>query len=326
MTSSKVAVITRTKNRTILLRRAVEGVLAQTFPNWEMIIVNDGGDPEPVDSLVAGYAERAAGRIRVIHNSVSLGMEAASNVGLRAGDSAYVIIHDDDDSWHPEFLARSVAALESAPVSSIAGVVTHSVRILETIEGDRVVTQSQEPFNNWLKTVTLHRMAASNVFPPISFLYKRSVFDAIGFYREDLPVLGDWEFNLRFMTRHDILVLPEELAYYHHRLDIRGGDYSNSVIGGHDKHALYDALLRNELLRRDLEAGTMGLGHLVNFSLDLGPLRHLQEQSLDQVGGLRAHLSAFDTHVNNRLDAQDAQLARKTRLQKVLSRLSPRTP
>jgi glycosyltransferase involved in cell wall biosynthesis len=192
-------------------------------------------------------------------------MEAASNRGIKSSDSAYVVIHDDDDSWHPLFLEKCVQFLDNNPYSSVAGVITYSIRILEKIEDDKIISTQKEPYNLWLKSVSIYRMAAGNVFPPISFVYERKVFAAIGYYREDLPVLGDWEFNLRFMRKYDISLIPEELAYYHHRLEIKDGIYSNSVVKDDSKHKFYDTLLRNELLRKDLEKNAIGMGYLVNM-------------------------------------------------------------
>lgn len=263
---SKVAVITRTKNRSILLRRAIESVMGQTFQNWIMVIVNDGGDRGDVEGLVAQYGSAFKERCMLVNNEVSVGMEAASNIGIRSSDSEYVVIHDDDDSWHPLFLEKCVEFLDQNTHPTVAGVITYSTRILERIENGRIVREQEEPFNSWLSSVSFYRMCSSNVFPPISFVYKRDVFDRTGYYREDLPVLGDWEFNLRFMSKYDIFLIPEELAYYHHRLEIRAGEYSNSVVGDHHKHTFYDSLLRNELLREDLERNAMGIGHLVNIS------------------------------------------------------------
>jgi glycosyltransferase involved in cell wall biosynthesis len=266
MKKGRVAVITRTKNRTILLRRAIESVTGQTFQDWIMVIVNDGGDREDVEGLVAEYGNAFKGRCLLLHNERSLGMEAASNIGIRSSESDYLVIHDDDDSWHPAFLEKCVQFLDSNPHPTMGGVITYSVRILEKVVGDKIVTEHKEPFNRWLRSVTLFRMCSGNVFPPISFVYRRDVLNEVGYYREDLPVLGDWEFNLRFMNKYDIFLIPEELAYYHHRLAIRDGEYSNSVVGDDSKHVFYDALLRNELLRKDLERNTIGMGYLVNIS------------------------------------------------------------
>ncbi|BBK35788.1 hypothetical protein STAQ_08660 [Allostella sp. ATCC 35155] len=267
-----VAVVTRTKDRAVLLRRAMESVLAQTSGDWVHVVVNDGGDPAPVDRLAAFFADRYAGRLKVVHNPRSLGMEAASNVGLRAADSRYVVIHDDDDSWEPEFLQATTAYLDAHDGTTIAGVVTHSVRIDERIVGDTVEIERRSPYNEWVRSITLFRMAGGNMFPPISFLFRRSMLDTVGYYREDLPVLGDWDFNLRFLARSDIGVLPRPLALYHHRPSSTDPAYANSIFGAQDKHALYDALIRNELMRRDLDAGKVGLGTLVNVGQHLSLL------------------------------------------------------
>ena len=262
----KVAIITRTKNRNILLRRAIESVLCQEMQDWIMVIVNDGGDKGALELLLEEYRPNFHNRLHVIHHEQSKGMEAASNAGIKSVDSEYVVIHDDDDSWHPRFLKECVDFLDQTTYPNTMGVVTHSTRILEHIEGDKVIPYHKEPFNTWLNSISIYRMAADNVFPPISFVYRRNVFDEIGYYREDLPVLGDWEFNLRFVSKYNIHVIREELAYYHHRLAITDGDYSNSVIGGDEKHKYYDTILRNELLRDDIKNNKIGLGYLVNIS------------------------------------------------------------
>lgn len=262
----KVAIITRTKNRTLLLHRAIKSVLGQDFQDWVMVIVNDGGDKNELINLVSRYEVQFKNRYQLIHNDTSVGMEAASNIGIKASYSDFLVIHDDDDSWHPSFLNKCVTFLETNHYPSVAGVITHSVRILERIEGSTIIRDRTEPFNAWLNNIALFRMAASNVFPPISFVYKREIFAKIGYYREDLPVLGDWEFNLRFMRFYDIYVIPEELAFYHHRLKEKEGKYSNSVVKDDSKHKFYDTFIRNELLRNDIDNNSMGLGHLVNIS------------------------------------------------------------
>jgi|WetSurSiteA1Bulk_404760.scaffolds.fasta_scaffold00119_8 glycosyltransferase involved in cell wall biosynthesis/predicted SAM-dependent methyltransferase len=262
---AKVAVITRTKNRTILLRRAIESVLSQVFQDWIMVIVNDGGDNADVERLVEEYKDKFRDRYFIIHNETSLGMEAASNIGIKSSASEYVVIHDDDDSWHPAFLGKCIQFLDNNQHPTIRGVVTYSKRILERIQNGKILTESEESFNTWLESVSLYRMAANNTFPPISFVYERKILNEIGLYREDLPVLGDWEFNLRFLSKYDIFLIREELSYYHHRLSIKNGDYSNSVVGNDDKHIYYDTLIRNDLIRKDLGNNAIGMGYLVNI-------------------------------------------------------------
>jgi glycosyltransferase involved in cell wall biosynthesis len=284
-----VAVVTRTKNRNVLLRRALESVLGQTFDDWVMVVVNDGGVVHEVDQLLDRYKDRFNGRLKVIHHKKSRGMEAASNAGIQFVDSEYVIIHDDDDSWHPDFLKLSLKFLWKRRRNlRVKGVITYSVLVQEEIHKDAVIVRSVEPFNKWLNgKILFSRMISQNVFPPVSFLYERSVFDEIGLYNEELPVLGDWEFNLRFMSKFEIVVLPKELAYYHHRQKSLHSHYGNSVIAGQDKHVIYDSFLRNELLRQDLLNGDAGLGHLVNDYRSLESLMY-------DVGTISSRLTYYD--------------------------------
>lgn len=267
MKAARVAIITRTKNRTAFLRRAIEGIQAQSFTDWLHVIVNDGGKPELVEALLEEFHEGYQGRLKVLHNPTSLGMEAAANVGIRNSDSEFLVIHDDDDSWHPSFLQRCVEYLDAPPPvlgTPIRGVATYSTRILEDFDGTSVKTVATEPFNAWMTGVSFYRMASNNTLPPISFVFSRQAMEAIGTFREDLPVLGDWDFHLRFIARYEIGLIREELAYYHHRLAITEGVYGNTVIAQDDKHRRYDHLLRNDLLRRDIASNQVGLGFLVN--------------------------------------------------------------
>lgn len=266
MIHAELAVITRTRDRPLLLDRAARSVLGQECPDFAHVVVNDGGDPKEVERVLMPHRPAYGERLLVLHHPEPLGMEAASNAGIRASSSRYLAIHDDDDTWAPAFVTKTLGFLGGDQGDGFKGVVTHSDRVVEAMGNGRVRPVSREPFNAWLRQVTLYRMCACNCFPPISFVYERQALERIGPYREDLPVLGDWEFNLRFLSRFDIGVVPETLAFYHHRPDIDQGVYGNSVFSARERHVLYDAKLRNEYLRKDLEEGRQGLGHLMNLA------------------------------------------------------------
>jgi glycosyltransferase involved in cell wall biosynthesis len=253
----------RTRDRPLMLARAIGSVIAQTYRCWELVIVNDAGDPEPVEELVRLHRTSAAGTIRVLHRDRSTGMEAASNAGIAQSSGDYVAIHDDDDSWEPEFLEVCVGHLERSAAPDVQGVVTHAVRVNERIRDGVIETLSRRPWNPWLKFVSLFDMAQGNLFPPISFVFRRKVLGVIGGYREDLPVLGDWEFNLRFLSHFAIDVIPRPLANYHLRSEVMEGIYSNTVVAARDLHERVGWRIRDELMRRDLQTGRFGLGFLM---------------------------------------------------------------
>lgn len=248
----KVAVITRTKNRPLLLKRAAQSVERQTFKDYVWVVVNDGGDEEAVTQVIreSGIDRR---KIILVSNETSLGMEAASNIGIRALQSDYLIIHDDDDSLHPSFLEKTVGFLEGPSGRKYGGVITQTTYVSEEIRGDEVIEHDTHPYNDWVRNVHIAEMMTNNIYAPIAFLYRRSVYDEVGGYNEDLPVLGDWFFNLEFLLKADIGVLFEPLAFYHHRDRVTegdGGSYSNSVIGGRSKHEEYASITRNMFLRK----------------------------------------------------------------------------
>jgi glycosyltransferase involved in cell wall biosynthesis len=274
-----VAIITRTKDRPLLLERAINSVLSQTINDWHMVIVNDGGDPSPVDELVSRYQEQFAGRVSIIHNRDSLGMEAASNRGIAHGTSKYLVIHDDDDSWSPQFLKFSINELEQQQraIPSIRGIVSHSVSVTEHIDGGAVIIDDMGPWNERVPTglISLTRMAEDNMFAPISFLYEREALERIGGgYREDLPVLGDWEFNLRFLSRFEIYCVAESLSFYHLRPSA-DGIFGNSIINGRNKHEFYRQFLHNQMLREDMNSGRTGIGVIANLLDRFGPMAEM---------------------------------------------------
>lgn len=256
---SRVAIITRTKDRHILLKRALYSLQQQTFKEFIWVVVNDGGEKKYVNQIVED-GRKSGIIINLIHNKQSLGMEAASNCGIRSVDSEFIVIHDDDDSWDPEFLQKTVEFLDKKEI--YGGVVSLSTQVNEEINGENVEIKEFKPFNPHLKNIYLTEMACTNLFPPISFIYRRSVTNEIGFYNSNLPVLGDWEFNLRFLEKFDIGVIYEPLAFYHHRPNV-DGIYGNTIYSGISKHIEYDSLVRNSLVRKDLKSGQLGLGYLV---------------------------------------------------------------
>lgn len=246
---SITAIITRTKNRPLLLRRAVRSVLQQISPDWMHVIVNDGGDPDEVKDVVEPHTGDYAGRLKIVTNTTSIGMEAASNLGIRACQSDYILIHDDDDSLEPEFLTETVRYLGDPPSPQIAGVVSLVNRIDERIEGDTVYETGRSLYKSLAPCIGIAEMANLNPFPPISFLYRRSVLDDIGWYDEKLPVLGDWDFNLRFIMKHDIGVIQKRLCNYHHRPSIVSGDMGNTVHAQSKLHWHYNIVVRNRFAR-----------------------------------------------------------------------------
>jgi len=254
----------RTKNRPILLARAFASVLSQMHADWHLYLVNDGGDARVVDELVERYARQFAGRMTVIHHEKSLGMEAASNAALHRSTGDFIVVHDDDDSWHPDFLAATTSFLRNPANDHYAAALSHCTIIYERI-GIGCVIEELRVDGFCPEQIDLGDMIQQNRFPPISLLIRRSTVDVIGDYNENLPVLGDWDYNLRILFMGDIGVIPRKLAYYHHRRSVEQNAYGNTVIAGVARHELYITLYRNSMLRHMVQTdpGRIAVIHIL---------------------------------------------------------------
>lgn len=210
----RVLVVMRTRWRIHMLPRAIRSVLSQTYPNWFLQIVNDGGPPHLVESEVLPYRRLLLGRLGILHLDRQHGMEAASNAGIAAAAGDFIAIHDDDDTWSPDFLARMVAKLQTG---GHAAVVSRSRMVWERWTGGDHVPQRMVECGPTSERVTAADLAERNQFPPIAFLFRRQVYDEVGPFHEGLPALGDWHFNRRVATRAPIEVHPETLASWHLR-------------------------------------------------------------------------------------------------------------
>ncbi len=290
----RVAILTRTKDRPVLLARAFASMLAQTHHNWHLYLVNDGGDPAPVDTLVETYRTAFDGRISVIHHPLSRGMEAASNSALAGAEGDFVIVHDDDDSWHPEFLQETIGFLNRSGHEAYAAVLTNCTVVHERIDGDVVFEERREAWGYWRPQVDYGRMLWRNNFPPIAMLIRKSVVDHIGPFNANLPVLGDWDYNIRILQVGDIATIDRCLAYYHHRAPSEQSLYGNSVKSGVNRHETYDVLYRNSLLRQllDKEPGFAGL---------LSALQRQMEEQREIVSGRLWDHEQRQNHQHNAL-------------------------
>ena len=204
-------------------------------------------------------------------------MEAASNDGVSSiRTQTYIVIHDDDDTWEPEFLEKTVGYL--AGNLDVPGVITWSNRIDEILEGDCIHSKGVSPYNHWLKNVYLSDLAVENRFPPISFVFRRSVYDKVGGFDEELPVLGDWDFQFKSADGRRYTCSPFVLANYHFRANLEKDNiYGNTVTSGMDKHVLYDAVYRNKKLREDIKNGVSGIGTLLALGQMLRRINHMSD-------------------------------------------------
>ena len=251
----RVSVIVRTKDRPAFLARALADISAQTFTDWDVIVVNDGGDIDAVHATVADSS--AASKATVLSPPAPNGRCIAANAGIRAASGEYVVLHDDDDRWDARFLERTAEWLDAHP--NDVGVMVSTAIVYEEQEDDGWVEVERTPFWAGMSRLSLIELLEINRAVPISFLYRRTLHESAGWYDESLEAVEDWDFYLRVVVVGSVGFIPgEPLALWTQRPRARGAD-ANSMFALGDRHTHDDLLVRDRALAEWISRNGAGL-------------------------------------------------------------------
>jgi glycosyltransferase involved in cell wall biosynthesis len=199
--ASRVTVVIPVFNRPIVVRRAVASVLAQTWQDFEIVIVDDAS----TDETPATLAALAAGdeRIRIVRHDRTRGGSAARNTGVSVATAPYVAFLDSDDEWLPLKLERQLQAFENhGPDTALV------FTGVEVVYDDGTITRSVPP-----RAPTVLELLTVNVVGSASVgMLRRDSFLALGGFDERLPASQDWDLWVRVQERYALAAVPELLV------------------------------------------------------------------------------------------------------------------
>ena len=201
-----------TYNRAHLLGRAVKSVLAQTFQDYELIVVDDAST-DTTEELVHSFHDP---RIVYLRHECNRGASAARNTGIRAARGEYVAFQDSDDEWLPEKLARQLEVFRTTSLPSV-GIVTCPVYSVHD-EGRKIMERSPRPLaQGWVYKVLLTRVGAGLRVPFSTqcLLVRREALGEDNLFDETLSRAEDWDFVLRLSRRWQIVSVQQPLVIYH---------------------------------------------------------------------------------------------------------------
>jgi GT2 family glycosyltransferase/thioredoxin-like negative regulator of GroEL len=205
-----VSVVMPTFERREWLERAVKSVLAQTYRNVELIVVNDGG--APVDDLLRALdARRQITSVRLARNR---NRSAARNAGLALARGTYVAYLDDDDWYLPRHIELLVRRLEED-----GGAVAYSFaqRVHEERRGNEWVQSTPEPI--YVLPYEPTRLLVGNFIPLPCLMHRRDLIDEVGGFDEELGTHEDWDLLIRFAERHPFAQVLEATCCFSWRDD-----------------------------------------------------------------------------------------------------------
>ncbi len=179
----KISVIIPTHNRRLLVKRAVDSVLKQTYPNFEILLVDDGSTDK-----TRGLLDQIDARLRYFFQENS-GVACARNLGIRHARGEWLAFLDSDDYWLPNKLETQIGFHEKMTDFKISQ--TNEIWIRRSIRVN--ATKKHEKLHGWIFEPSLSLCLIS----PSTVLISREVFDKIGLFDESLPVCEDYELWLR---------------------------------------------------------------------------------------------------------------------------------
>ena len=201
----RVSVIMLTYNRPQLIGRAMESVVAQDFPDWELLVVHDGANEFTIRTMDE-WTRRDA-RIRYFRRERGGNIADATNYGLERANGEYIAILDDDDYWAcPDKLTRQVRFLDEHPdyVACGGGVIV----VDET-------GREQMRYRKAERDEDIRRGAlVSNPFAHGTGMCRLSAVRAIGGYDVSLEGFQDWDVWLKLGRRGRLYNLPDYLLCY----------------------------------------------------------------------------------------------------------------
>lgn len=204
-TTPTVSVVIPTYNREHLLSRSLDSVLAQTFTDFEVLVVDDGST-DGTAVLMAEYEARD-GRIRYLSQPRNAGVSAARNRGLREARGDFIAFLDSDDEWFPTKLERQITRFKALPGK--VGLLYGGVENLGPDKERMVATPTHRGrlYPVLLKQNVIH--GTSGV------MLRRAAVRRAGFFDEVIPAIEDWDYWLRVTEHFEVDFVPEPLIRYH---------------------------------------------------------------------------------------------------------------
>lgn len=219
----KVSVIIPSYNSAQYIGEAIESVFAQTYRDFEIIVVDDGSIDDTKEVL-SPYINRI-----VYLFQVNGGVAKARNAGIRNAQGEYIAFLDADDVWFSEKLELQMKHLDSYPDA----VLVYSDYSAFDNNGKALRKRKKEKYAGNI----FYQLIKENFIPTSTVVMKKEYFNKIGSFDESIEIAEDWDLWLRIARRYSICYFDKPLMKY----KIHNDNMTNNIY----------KMLKNELLVLD---------------------------------------------------------------------------
>jgi glycosyltransferase involved in cell wall biosynthesis len=218
-----VSVIMIFLNGEKFIQEAIESVLTQNYPSWELLLVDDGST-DASTAVARQYVEHYPDRIRYLEHTdhANRGMSASRNLGIRHARGTYIALLDADDVWLSPKLERQIALLRSHPE---AAMVYGSPQCWKgwTGRAEDLAEDEVPPLGTQVDTVFRAPELATLLYPlgeapapcPSDLLLRREAVERVGGFEECFPgFYEDQAFLIKVYLRENVFVSSESWLRY----------------------------------------------------------------------------------------------------------------
>jgi glycosyltransferase involved in cell wall biosynthesis len=206
----KVDVIIPAYNAARYLPAAIESVIAQTFEDWRMVLVDDGSTDNTAD-VVAPFVDRLGAKLKYIQQPNRGLPAAARNVAIANSSSEFLALLDADDVWLPCRLSESLQYFEGRPQVGL----TYGFNDRIDSEGKVLDTFDRRQKHGEGRIAPYIYMRKINL-PCPTVTFRRKCVDEVGPFDESRSLRGieDRDLWLRIALRYEVALVPKLIAHY----------------------------------------------------------------------------------------------------------------
>ncbi|HLH07363.1 MAG TPA: glycosyltransferase [Terriglobales bacterium] len=200
-----ISVIIPCYNSERFVKRAIDSVLAQTFKDYEIVVVDDGSTDSTAEKV-----KKYGSLVRYLHQE-NRGLPAARNSGIKIAQGKYIALLDDDDWWVPEKLEKQLKILATSPRAAM--VYCDATVVYESGDPEESFLAQFRYGTKLPRGRVRSQLIEHNFILPSTVLIVRDCLDKVGGFDESFRAVEDLDFWLRLASNWEIEVVPEPLIF-----------------------------------------------------------------------------------------------------------------
>ncbi len=212
-----ISVIIPLYNKAPYVEKAIQSVFAQTYTDWELIVIDDGSTDNSVSVVEAMHCITCSDKVR-LNQQKNVGVSTTRNRGVEMAQGEYVCFLDADDWWDEHFLEEMHKAIEAYPEVGIIGT---NYWYVKNGRQRVCVKDMQAGYIDYVKAY-LHQMQVSGGMPlwTGAICIRKDVFLAIGGFNPQLCLGEDFDLWIRIANDYKVAFVDKPLAYYNQDVEV----------------------------------------------------------------------------------------------------------